>query len=178
MTTKRRFDAKEQTIYRDLRAIITAMGATSLKVNQDILQGNVEIIFDRASKRYKFENSNYKHPLDNLRAAQLTITYLWRALVEYGTAQAIESLNEQQLDALFDRFFIGYTPRPDDTALLLGSGRADWWEVLGVTKDANRPAVVNAFRALAKAHHPDYGGKPGDCRRLRSAYEEALKWLS
>jgi hypothetical protein len=178
MTTKRRFDAKEQTIYRDLRNIITAMGATSLKVNQDIFEGDVEIIFDRAGKRYKFENSNYKHPLDNLRAAQLTFTYLWRALVEYGTAQAIEALSEQQLDVLFDRFFIGFTPGPDDTALLLGSGLADWWDVLGVPREANRQAVVNSFRALTKVHHPDNGGKAEDFRRLRTAYEEALKCLN
>ena len=81
---KRRFTAQLETTQRDLVTIIKKMGATSLQINQDILKGAVEIIFDREWQRYVFRCSKYPDALDNLRAAQLTITYLWRAVEEYG----------------------------------------------------------------------------------------------
>lgn len=40
---------------------------------------------------------------------------------------------------------------------------------------ADKSAVVNAYRALAKVHHPDAGGNPDDFKRLRTAYGDALK---
>lgn len=168
--TKRKFTAQQSTILRDLRNVIDAMGATSLKVNQDIFTGTSEIIFDRAGQRYVFRCEKYEDQLDNLRAAQLTITYLWRALEEYGVASSTEDLPE----ALFAQFFLGFTPAPDDTALLLPSGRQEWWEILGVAPDADKRAIINAYRALAKMHHPDAGGDSEMFKRLREAYEEGI----
>lgn len=167
---KRRFSAQPSTIQRDLRRVIQNMSATSLHINQDIFGGAAEIIFDRGGRRYIFRCEQYADPLDNLRAAQLTITYLWRALEEYGVSSE-ESLLEQS----FAQFFLGFEATPDDTVLLLESGQADWWDILGVDCDADKPAVVNAFRALAKIHHPDAGGTPADFKRLRQAYEQAIE---
>ncbi len=166
---KRRFSAKLETTQRDLVAIIRKMGATSLQINQDLLKGAVEIIFDREGQRYVFRCSKYPEALDNLRAAQLAITYLWRAIEEYGV------LSEQQaLDRVFAQFFLGFAATPDDTVLLLGSGQEDWWDVLGVTPDADELAIRNAYRALARTHHPDAGGDPAEFRRLQDAYRRAL----
>lgn len=58
--------------------------------------------------------------------------------------------------------------------MLLGSGEGEWWEILGVAADADRAAIVNAYRSLAKVHHPDAGGNAADFQRLRAAYEQAL----
>ena len=80
---ERRFSAKLETTQRDLVAVIRAMGATSLQINQDILKGSVEIVFDREGQRYVFRCSKYPDSLDNLRATQLAITYLWRAIERY-----------------------------------------------------------------------------------------------
>ena len=111
-------------------------------------------------------------PGDNLRAAQLAITYLWRALEEYGvTSEA------QTLDRIFAQFFLGFAATPDDTVLLLGSGEEDWSEVLGVEPDADQAAIRNAYRALARRHHPDAGGDPAQSFELRRAYEQALAQL-
>jgi hypothetical protein len=169
MAKKRRFTAQPKTIQRDLRRVMTAMGATSLKINQDVFEGTAEIVFDRGGQRYVFRCGKYDDSLDNLRAAQLTITYLWRALEEY------EVVSEQHaLERVFAQFFLGFAATPDDTALLLGSGRDEWWEVLGVTSDADKAAIVNAYRSLAQVHHPDTGGAPEDFKRLREAYEQGL----
>ncbi|HXV43720.1 MAG TPA: J domain-containing protein [Anaerolineae bacterium] len=58
--------------------------------------------------------------------------------------------------------------------LLLGNG-TNWWAVLGVNRTASRAEIVNAYRALAKIHHPDIGGDPEQFKRLRAVYEIALK---
>jgi hypothetical protein len=169
MMAKRRFTARLETTQRDLVAIIRKMGATSLQVNQDLLKGTVEIVFDREGQRYVFRCGKYPEALDNLRATQLAITYLWRAIEEYGV------LSEQQvLDRVFAQFFLGFAATPDDTVLLLGSGEENWWDVLGVSSDADEPAIRNAYRALARTHHPDTGGDPADFRRLQEAYRRAL----
>jgi DnaJ-domain-containing protein 1 len=172
LSQKRRFTAQPKTIQRDLRRVITAMGATSLKVSQDIFEGTAEIVFDRGGQRYVFRCDKYSDALDNLRAAQLAITYLWRALEEYGvTSEA------QTLDRIFAQFFLGFAATPDDTVLLLGSGEEDWSEVLGVEPDADQAAIRNAYRALARRHHPDAGGDATEFKRLRRAYEQALAQL-
>ncbi len=168
--SERRFSAQTATIQRDLRTVIERMEATTLRVNQDILRGDVEIVFDRGGRRYVFRCGKYPHLADNLRAAQLAITYLWRALEGYGVTSA-----DEEIERAFSQFFLGFEATPDDTVLLLTDGRADWWEVLGVEADANRQTIINAYRALAKIHHPDSGGNPDDFRRLRAAYEAGVE---
>jgi DnaJ-domain-containing protein 1 len=169
VTKKRRFTARLETVQRDLVRVIRAMQATSLQINQDLLQGTVEIIFDREGQRYVFRCGKYSDPLDNLRAAQLAISYIWRAVEEYGVVS-----EQQDLDRVFARFFLGFAATPDDTVLLLGSGREEWWTVLGVAPDADQAAIRNAYRALARVHHPDVGGDPAEFKRLQAAYHEAL----
>ena len=169
MAGKRRFSAQPKTIQRDLRRVITEMGATSLKISQDVFAGTAEIVFDRGGQRYVFRCDKYEDALDNLRAAQLAITYLWRALEEYGvTSEA------QVLDRVFAQFFLGFAAAPDDSVLLLGSGEEEWWQVLGVEPEASQEAIRNAYRALTRLHHPDTGGNPKEFKRLRRAYEAAI----
>ena len=117
MANKRRFSAQAATIQRDLRNVIEKMKATTLRINQDILKGDVEIVFDRSGRRYVFRCSKYPHSADNLRAAQLAITYLWRALEEYGVTS-----DDEEIEQVFSQFFLGFEATPDDTVLLLTDG--------------------------------------------------------
>jgi hypothetical protein len=168
--TNRRFSATQQTTVRDLQRIMTKIAATSLRIEQDVMGGGVKLIFDRAGKRYVRECHRWESSLDNLRVIGLQIEYLYRALEVYGV-----DINETSFDQEFDNVFAGYLAIPDDNALLLGDGSAKWWEVLGIKADATHEDVRNAFRALAKFHHPDAGGNEEDFKRLRRAYDEAVK---
>jgi DnaJ domain len=47
----------------------------------------------------------------------------------------------------------------------------DYYELLGVARDASPSEIRSAYRALAKAMHPDAGGTAGAFRLLREAYE-------
>ncbi|EOD69128.1 hypothetical protein H480_07733, partial [Amycolatopsis vancoresmycina DSM 44592] len=47
----------------------------------------------------------------------------------------------------------------------------DYYEVLGVRRDATAADVKTAYRRLAKTMHPDGGGTVGTFRLLREAYD-------
>lgn len=169
----RRFAAQETTVYRDLQNSMKRLGATSLRVKErDLLNPKdvkAEIVFDRAGKRYAVRCAKWANFLDNLRAAERTIFYLYRAIAEYGA-----ETNEKAFSAAVDQFFAGFEALPDDTVLMLGSGKQDWWEVLGVRREATKAEIISAFRALARTHHPDAGGDAVTFKRLRDAYERAI----
>lgn len=171
-TTKRRFEASEQTVYRDLRSTIIKMNGSSLKVDYDLLgnDSSVRVYFDRGGKRYISQCGEWSHFLDNLRAAQLAIEYTYRIAEGYGVNFSEEKGKAQDV---FDRLFAALEAPLDSNILLLGGG-SEWWDVLGVSQKATRAEIVNAYRALAKVHHPDVGGDGEEFKRLRAAYERAI----
>lgn len=172
--TARRFTANEETIYRDLQATMRKIGASSLRVGQrDLLNPKdvaVEIIFDKAGRRYVVRCKKWPNWLDNLRAAQRTITFLYSALEEYGATTSTLTF-----DQAFSQLFSGFEATPDDTVLMLGSGKKSWQETLGVPEKPAKQEIVNAFRSLARIHHPDAGGDAETFKRLRTAYEQGLQ---
>lgn len=170
MKNQRRFSASQQTTIKDLQRIMTRIGASSLRIDQDVMGGGVKVIFDRAGKRYIRECNNWESSIDNLRVIGLQIEYLYRALEVYG-----QNISETSFDVEFDKIFSGFLATPDDSALLLGDGRSPWYEVLGVKKESAKRDIQNAFKALARVHHPDVGGNEEDFKRLRAAYDEAIK---
>ena len=48
---------------------------------------------------------------------------------------------------------------------------ANYYDVLGVKKDASADEIKKAFRKLARKHHPDAGGDEEKFKELNSAYE-------
>ncbi len=48
---------------------------------------------------------------------------------------------------------------------------ANYYDVLGVKKDASSDEVKKAFRKLARKHHPDAGGDEEKFKELNTAYE-------
>ena len=170
----RRFSAKQGTVVRDLTSVMHKMGAISLKIDQgDLLdddQREISITFDRNGRRYIFRCETYDNKLDNLRAAQLTISYLYRALEAYG----VNSTETEMADKIFDNFLLGFEATPDDDVLKLTAGNA-WYEILNVRPQATKHEIKNAFRALSKVHHPDHGGDISQFKRLRKAYDEGIQ---
>jgi DnaJ-domain-containing protein 1 len=169
----RRFAAQETTVYRDLQNSMKRLGATSLRVGQrDLLNPKdvkAEIQFDRAGKRYVVRCMKWANFLDNLRAAERTIFYLYRAIAEYGA-----ETNAQAFGQAVDQFFAGFEALPDDSVLMLGNGKQHWWDALGVKQEATKAEIISAYRALARVHHPDAGGDATMFKRLREAYEHGL----
>jgi len=170
----RRFTAKQGTIIKQLTTVMKKMGCSSLRIDQgDLLDDSntgVSITFDRNGRRYIFKCDVYNNNLDNLRASQLTIEYLYRALEAYGVQTAEESLANK----IFENFLLGFEATPDDGILKLTAGD-NWYEILNVRPQASVQEVKNAYKALAKIYHPDNGGSKEAFVRLRKAYEEGIK---
>jgi hypothetical protein len=169
MAPRRHFTAQHATILRELQSVLRAMGATGLQIATDYDSHEVTIQFDRAGRRYVYRSGNYAHAEDNLRAAQLTIGYLYKAAEVWGTAPSDAAADDPIAQA-----FTGYQATPDDSALLLGDSRAPWWEVLWIPRSSDRAAIRNAYLSLARIHHPDAGGDDASFARLNDAYKQAL----
>src|ERR1700689_4100862 len=49
--------------------------------------------------------------------------------------------------------------------------KRDYYEVLGVSKDASADEIKKAFRRAAVEHHPDRGGDETKFKEINEAYE-------
>lgn len=176
----RRFQAQASTIHRELQVTLKKMRATGLRVSQNIDEkgSDASVQFDRLGRRYVVRCAKYQHPDDNLRAAQLAIRYLYDAMEALGVVSsdsAVGSAPKGKEPDAFSQFFLGFEATPDDSVLLLGDGKQSWWEMLGIEFIATKADIQNAYRSLARQYHPDAGGDPEMFKRLRGAYDMAIR---
>lgn len=68
----------------------------------------------------------------------------------------------------YEQSFRGYLAIPERC------GGPAWWETLGIKPDASRELIESAFKAKAKALHPDKGGTAHDFAKLTEAYDQAM----
>jgi len=47
----------------------------------------------------------------------------------------------------------------------------DYYNILGVSKNASNEDIKNAYRRLARTHHPDKGGDKDQFQKIQEAYE-------
>jgi len=113
----------------------------------------VAVYFTRKGKQLCFACDCWKHVQDNMHAIALTIEAL-RGIARWGTGDMMEAA------------FRGFAALPEKAS---GS---TWWEVLGVPINAGTEQVKEAYRILAKKHHPDLGGEAELFRRVQEAYQK------
>lgn len=185
--TRRRFGAGFDICIRDLSATLARMAAAAgdpvacridfgdriWKYEAEILKRSgidfddrtagvpahaVRITFWRKGRGYGYDARKFPNQTDNLRAAQRAISAMYQVFEDYGvTRPGVESF-----EALFGGF------------VLLGDGKTEWWEVLGVPRDASADTISRAYRRKAKEVHPDKGGDEVLFRRVRQAYDLGL----
>lgn len=51
------------------------------------------------------------------------------------------------------------------------ANKRDYYEILGVKRDASDKEIKNAYRNLAKEHHPDIGGDENKFKEISEAYD-------
>lgn len=114
----------------------------------------VAVYFKRKDKDMCFACDCWAHVQDNMNAITHTIEAL-RGIARWGTGDMME--------AAFTGFMA--LPAPGQS-----SGESPW-TVLGVAVNATEEQILDAYRSLAKTHHPDRGGNTADFQRIRQAYD-------
>jgi len=80
------------------------------------------------------------------------------------TAEAMRGIERWGASDLLDRAFTGFVSLP---------APEQWWQVLGVSREATRAEIDAAYRRLARDAHPDHGGTDADMARLNAARDAA-----
>lgn len=87
----------------------------------------------------------------------------------WSIAKHIEALRGQERWGVgsVEQAFRGYMALPG----IGETNGSSWWQTLGVAINASPEQVKEAYRLLAKKHHPDRGGDAELFNRIQSAYE-------
>ncbi len=72
-----------------------------------------------------------------------------------------------------DRYGVGTMEQAFAGYAQLQASTEEWWIVLGVRRAAALSEVEEAYRNLARKHHPDVGGDPSQMARLNQARQNA-----
>lgn len=112
----------------------------------------VAVYFLRRGRQMVFACDKWRKVEDNMRAIAKTIEAL-RGIERWGSSD------------LMERAFTGFEALP---------APEQWWQTLGVAQKATREEINAAYRAKARAAHPDTGGSEAAMARLNSARDQGL----
>lgn len=112
----------------------------------------VAVYFNYDGEPCVFVCDKWRTVTENVRAITLTI-------------EAIRGMDRWGVSDMLKRVFTGFLalPAPDDP-----------FEVLKIKRPANRATIEQAFKSLAKEHHPDAGGTNEAMAKLTEARRQAL----
>ncbi|GKS73723.1 J domain-containing protein [Acidovorax sp. SUPP950] len=89
-----------------------------------------------------------------------------------ATIEALRAIERHGGAVVLERAFTGFAALP---APIAAGMHREWWEVLGVPRNASTQAIGDAYRSLAARHHPDRGGSADRMAEINRARDEALK---
>ncbi len=151
-----RFQVTFGQAHRDLIRELKSLGATNVVIssnmelrndglpyaaeaNKKLADPGVAVYFLLKKRAMVMARDLYQTPAANLRCIGCAVHDL-RMLEQHGGSFMME------------RAFSGFAALPNPSAA------KPWWEVLGVSKNANPPDIIHAHRKLAQKYHPDNGG--------------------
>jgi hypothetical protein len=116
----------------------------------------VAVYFTFEKDQMVFCCDKWKKVEDNMQAICKTINS-FRMMPQWGVSDMLK------------RAFTGFKALPEEIIV------KQWWETLGVNKNATKDDIVRAYRNLAKVHHPDVGGSHIMFTSINDAYQQGLK---
>lgn len=117
----------------------------------------VAIYFKHKSKDMVFACDTYHDVTDNVWAVCKTI-------------EAIRGIQRWGASDMMERAFTGFTALP-------AARGTSWWEILGISRHSTLTEANDAWKKLAKHHHPDKGGSQEKMYEINRAWHEAEKEL-
>lgn len=112
--------------------------------------------FELRGKRYAIPCDRWDKIEHNIQAIALTVEAM-RGMDRWGAKNMIEAM------------FSGFKALPEPKA------SRPWWEVLGVLQTESYASALDAYRQLAKRHHPDVGGSVEVMSEINAAWNQARK---
>ena len=82
------------------------------------------------------------------------------------TIEAMRGMERWGVSEVTDRVFQGFKALPAPKR---------WWDILGVPSDATEEEIKQAYRDLARKHHPDMGGDGAQLAEINVANKEAME---
>jgi len=146
-----RLDAREIILSTNLLLRLDGLPRSDQREPSD---PGVAVYFQLARKPRVLACDRWLRVADNLAAIAAHI-FAIRAVDRYGVGT-------------LEQAFAGYAALP---------AREEWWSILGVAPDATLEQAEDAFRKLARLHHPDAGGTHDQMARLTEAREIARQLL-
>lgn len=114
----------------------------------------VAVYFEYKKQGYCFACDKYKRVWENMVAIRKTI-------------EAIRGIERWGASDMMQRAFSGFVQIEDQS-------QRTWWQVLGVSEDADNEDVSRAYRALRSKHHPDRGGDQASFQAVMNAWNEYI----
>lgn len=116
----------------------------------------VAVYFQLDNKSMVMAQDRYIRAEENMRSLALAI-------------EALRQLERHGGGAMMERAFTGFTALPPPTT------KREWWQVLGVPRDAGRDAILAAHRKLIGDNHPDTGGSHDAMAEINAARDAGLR---
>lgn len=164
---------KTLSISGALDRISTEMHAMGVSHEDWLISSNLDVRLDGLPR------SNQRAPTDS------GVAVYWRsdgqdrvmAIDQYDTVEAnlaaiaatlsaMRAIERHGGASILNRAFQGFDALPAPNKL------ADWWEVIGVDKNADKDTVKSAYQRKASFAHPDKGGSDDAMAALNKAYAE------
>lgn len=122
----------------------------------------VAVYFEWKGKQHVLACDRWNRVKDNLRALEKTI-------------EAMRGIERWGASSMMERAFSAFVALPP-----AGKCLRLWREVLGFPPNSYPPrsGIMEAFRRLAKKHHPDAGGDADAFAELNQAKDDALREIS
>lgn len=115
----------------------------------------VAVYFQLAGKDTVFACDKWDRVADNIAAIAKHIAAV-RGMERWGVGTAAQA-------------FAGYQALPSPE---------QWWQVLGVPAQASIAEITAAYRAKARASHPDAGGSTAAMARVNAARDQAMRQVA
>lgn len=86
-----------------------------------------------------------------------------------ATVEALRTIDRHGASTMLEQAFTGFAALPP------AASSKPWWVVLGVSEGCSLGQAQDAYRELARIHHPDVGGSLDRMTEINVAYEQAKK---